>query len=588
VFLTPEGKPFYGGTYFPPSPRYGMPGFRQVLTAVADAWQKRREELQAAGDRLTQVLSQSRTLQPNGTALATDLPSMAAANLLRTLDRNEGGFSDAPKFPQPMTLDFLLQTYTQTGDQALLDAVRLTLTKMTRGGIYDHLGGGFHRYSTDAHWLVPHFEKMLYDNAQLARTYLHAWQVTGDPDYRRVVEETLDYVLREMTAPEGGFYSTQDADSEGEEGKYFLWTPAEVRELLGEEDARLFMSYYQISPGGNFHEAPGKSILHAPQDLATVARALRVAPESLSQALERGRAILFAARMRRLAPGCDDKILAEWNGLMLQALAEAGAALARPDYLRAARRAADFLLERMATRAQDGSLRLYRSCKDRQVRFNAYLEDYASVGLGLLALYEATLDLRWLQTSAAFPEILTRLFADPDGAGFYQTGTEHDALIARRKDLMDNAVPAGNSMAAELLLRLGQLLTRSDYTEQAAGLLESLAEMMVAHPGAFGRLLCAAGYYLRPGYEIAVIGDPLAPPARALLAQVWDRYLPTSVLAACVPGDTAATALIPLLANRSQINGQATAYVCQNYTCNLPVIEPEALAHQLENNDRQK
>jgi uncharacterized protein len=583
VFLTPEGKPFYGGTYYPPTPRYGMPSFRQVLVAVADAWHKRHQELLAAGDRLAEALGRSATIRPGDSKLTPDLPDRAVTELLNGFDGTHGGFGQAPKFPQPMTLDFLLQQYGEARDHATVQAVALTLTQMAHGGIYDHLGGGFHRYSTDAHWLVPHFEKMLYDNAQLVRTYLHAWQVTGDPEYRRVVEQTLNYVVREMTAPEGGFYSTQDADSEGEEGKYFLWSQAEVIELLGPEDARLFMAYYEVTPNGNFRESPGKSILHTPRDANAVAGSLKVEPDSLRQVLDRGHRILFGARTQRVSPGRDDKILAEWNGLMIHAFAEAGASLARQDYLDAAARAADFILTRMTSTANDGTLRMYRSYKDGRARLSAYLEDYAAVGLALLALYESTFELRWLEAAAQVPGVIIQLFFDPSTRGFFQTSGEHEALVVRRKDYMDNALPSGNSLAAELFLRLGRLLERPDYTDYAEGIIQTMAEAMASHPGAFGRLLSAAGFYFRPGYEIAVVGDPAATNTQALLAEIRKRHLPTSVLAGCAPGHTRASEMVPLLAGRAQIEDQATAYVCRNYVCNLPVTGPAALAMQLVN-----
>ncbi len=363
VFLTPQGKPFYGGTYFPPTPRYGMPSFPQLLNAIADAWRNRRRELESAGERMVDVLNRSSGLAPAEAELTPDVLNRAWHGMLRSHDGTEGGFGGAPKFPQPMNLDFLLQSYLRTGDQTTLRAVTLTLHKMAAGGIYDQLGGGFHRYSTDDHWLAPHFEKMLYDNAQLARTYLHAWQVTGDATFRRIVEETLDYVLREMTSPEGGFYSTQDADSEGREGKFFLWTPAEVTALLGPEDAALFCAYFDVTARGNFHEGGASAnILHTSKELAAVARELKVTPERLAQAISRGRVLLFAAREQRVHPGRDDKILAEWNGLMIHAFAEAGAALDRSDYIAAAERAAEFVLTRMGESANQ---RINKSANQR-------------------------------------------------------------------------------------------------------------------------------------------------------------------------------------------------------------------------------
>jgi len=599
VFLTPDGKPFFGGTYFPPEPRYGMPGFRQVLLAVADAWRNRRRELELAGERIAELLGRSVVAGASDAALTPALLERATQGFLRSHDPVEGGFGSAPKFPQPMNLDFLLQRHAHTGDRAALQAALLTLRKMAAGGIYDQLGGGFHRYSTDDHWLVPHFEKMLYDNAQLARAYLHAWQITGDATFRRIVEETLDYVLREMTAPEGGFYSTQDADSEGQEGKFFLWTPSEINALLGPEDGRLFCVCYGVTERGNFREGgPGANILHVGRQPEAIARELGVAPERLAEAVARGRARLFAAREQRVRPGRDDKILAEWNGLMIHAFAEAGAALDRPDYIAAAGRAARFVLEQMAERteppiggATDGQgsdeagwrtgIRLFRTWKDGRAHLNAYLEDYAAVGVGLVALYQATFALHWLEAALALAETVIAHFADDAGGGFFQTSGDHEQLIVRRKEFVDNAVPSGNALAAELLLRLGRLLDRADFIARAAAVLQPMAEAMGQHPLAFGRLLATLDLYLDPGQEIVIVGDRAAADTRRLLAEVWRRYLPHSVLACAAADDVAAQALIPLLAGRGQIGGRATAYVCRNRVCNLPVVEPADLAAQL-------
>jgi len=582
VFLTPDGRPFYGGTYFPATPRYGMPGFRQVLLAVAEAWRERRHELEAAGARLAEALQRSALIRPAGTALDNALLDRAARALLSSFDPQEGGFGDAPKFPQPMNLDFLLHHHLRTGEKQALHALTFTLTRMARGGIYDQLGGGFHRYSTDARWLVPHFEKMLYDNAQLARTYLHAWQVTGEALYRTVAEEMLDYVLREMTSPEGAFYSSQDADSEGVEGKFFLWRPEEVLELLGKEDGRLLCAYFGVTPQGNFREGgTGATILHVARELPALAADLGVSAERLAAAVERGRRVLYAARARRVPPGRDEKVLAEWNGLMIQALAEAGAVLGRKDYLRAAAKAADFVLTRMAG-STDGALRLYRSWTAGRAQLRGYLEDHAAVGLALVELYQATFDLRWLETADALAHTITAYFHDPDAGGFFQTSADHERLVVRRKDFIDNAVPAGNSLAADLFLHLATLLGRPDYVEYAREPLELMAEGMAAQPAAFGRLLCALDRYLNPGLEVAIIGHPEAMDTRGLLAEVRRHYLPNSVLVSCAPDDQAAQARIPLLAGRGLVNGRATAYVCRNYTCRLPVTEPAALAAQLQ------
>jgi hypothetical protein len=493
-----------------------------------------------------------------------------------------------------MSLDFLLRNQQRTGDAMQLKAVTYTLTKMARGGIYDQLGGGFHRYSTDAHWLVPHFEKMLYDNAQLARTYLHAWQVTGNAEFRRIVEETLDYVLREMTSPKGGFYSTQDADSEGVEGKFFLWTPAEVAALLPPDEAALFCGYFDVTSRGNFHEAGRPaSILHVADDLEDAAARLRISEARLAEVIARGRQALLAARAKRIPPGRDDKILAEWNGLMLHAFAEAGAVLDRPDYIAAAERAAAFIVSQMSDGKLQGAdsqspisnlqypIRLFRTYNAGRAHLTAYLEDYAAVGVGLVGLYEATFDLRWLEAAQGVAEAIVMSFSDPAGSGFFQTAADAERLIARRKDFVDNAVPAGNSLAAELFLRLGRLLDRPEYTGHAEGLLRLLAAGMAQQPLAFGRLLCALADHLRPGHEIAVIGDPGAADTQALLAELRRRYRPGDVLALAAPGDTEAQAAIPLLAGRTAVGGRATAYVCRDFVCNLPVTEAEALGQQL-------
>jgi len=593
VFLTPDGRPFFGGTYYPPVPRQGMPGFRQLLRAISEAWQERRRELELAGDRLTDVLNRSQALVPAEASLTTALLDQAARGYMRSLDPYEGGFGDAPKFPQPMNLDFLLQSWRRTADERQLKAVAYTLTKMARGGIYDQLGGGFHRYSTDAHWLVPHFEKMLYDNAQLARTYLHAWQITGEAVFRRIVAETLDYVLREMISPEGGFYSTQDADSEGIEGKFFLWAPDEIIALLGADDGSIINACFDVTSRGNFHEGGrGANILHAEKDLEDAAEALNIPQERLAEIIARGRKILFEARERRVHPGRDEKILAEWNGLMLHAFAEAGALLDRPDYIAAAEKAANFLLDQMtaprdsntesATRNTQHATRLYRTYKDGRAHLDAYLEDYAAVALGLIGLYETTFDLRWLRAAAALAEVIVEKFRDPANGSFFQVSADHERLVARRKDFVDSAVPSGNSLAAELFLRLAMLLGRDDYRGHAEGIFRLMADGMAEQPLAFGRLLCALDLYLNPGQEIALVGDPAADDTQAMLAEVRRRYLPNSVLALWNPGDGFSPDFLPLLAGRVQLEGRTTAYVCRHFVCNLPVTTPDALAGQIE------
>ena len=576
VFLTPDQVPFYGGTYYPPVDRQGMPGFGRVLVSIADAYRNRRDEITRGAEELLGALRRLNEAPAQEGVLGAEILDHAAAHLERALDPVHGGFGGRPKFPASMSLSFLLRHHLRTGDGAALGAVRLTLDRMARGGIYDQLGGGFHRYSVDDRWLVPHFEKMLYDNALLSRVYLDAFLVTGDEFYRRIATETLDYVRREMTDAGGGFYSTQDADSEGEEGKFFVWTPAEVEALLGPEDARLFNRYFDVSPFGNFE---GQSILHVDEDMPTIARLLGVAPERLAAAVERGRRVLFEARERRVKPGRDEKILTAWNGLMLRSFAEAARALGRDDYRAAAVRNAEFLLAELRR-----GERLLRTHKGGESKLNGYLEDYAFVIDGLLALYEATFDRRWFGEARALAETMIAQFWDESRGGFFFTGAAHETLITRTKDFYDNATPSGNSVAAHVLLRLALLAGESRYRELARRTLEPLAPDMRRAPTAFGHLLGALDFYLASPYEVAVVGAPEAPETAALLAEVFGRYLPNKVVALGAPGEAAEG--IKLLEGRDAPGGKATAYVCRNYYCEAPVTEPERLREQLSAADK--
>lgn len=570
VWLTPDGKPFHGGTYYPKEPRYGMPSFQQVLRAVADAYRNRRSQVNGQAERLAAMLRRSASLQADGGELGAEILEEALGQMRQYFDDEDGGFGNQPKFPQPMTLDFALMQHRRTGNLDALYMAELTLEKMAHGGIYDQLGGGFHRYSVDAIWLVPHFEKMLYDNAQLLRTYLHAWQVTQRPLFRRVVEETIDYVLREMTAPGGGFYSTQDADSEGHEGKFFVWSQAEIEALLDPHTAAIFGDYYGVSARGNFE---GKNILSVVRSVEQVARRFQVDEATVRAALEQGRAVLFAHRETRIKPGRDEKILTEWNGLMIHALAECGVALDRPDAVHAARDAAAFILAKMSQ--PDG--RLYRSYKDGQARFNAYLEDYAAFARALLALYEATFELRWLGEATRLAQIMLAQFHDPAG-GFFQTGVDHEQLVARRKDFIDNAIPSGNALAAETLLRLAVLLDKPAYRDEAGRILLMMKDAMARQPTGFGRLLGVLDGYLAPSQEIAIVGAREDAATQALLAEVRRHYLPHTVIALKAPEEAT---VLPLLQGRTLVDGKPAAYVCENFACKLPVTEPAALAQLL-------
>jgi uncharacterized protein YyaL (SSP411 family) len=565
VALTPDGRPFFGGTYYPPTPRHGLPAFRQVLLALAEAWQERRGDVEGSAGEIADHLRQTALAETLGSsgALNDDLIDQALNGLLRSFDSRLGGFGRAPKFPPSMTLEFLLRVYAGRGDSMSLHMAERTLEAMAHGGLYDQVGGGFARYSTDERWLVPHFEKMLYDNALLARVYLHAWQVAGKPLYRRVVEETLDFVRREMRHERGGFYSSYDADSEGEEGKFYVWTADEIRAALGDEAAR-FMAAYGVSEGGNWE---GHNILHVAEDLTGLG--------DLS-GLKEARLKLFNIRARRVPPGLDDKVLTAWNGLMLAAFAEAGRVLDRPDYTATAVANAEFLYATM--RRDDGRLLRSWQAAAGDARYNAYLEDYAFLADGLLALYETTFDPRWFAWARELADLMLAHFSDPAG-GFFDTSDDHEALLHRPKDVQDNATPSGNGMAAHVLLRLGLFTGEGRYWDTAERMVAGLYEPMARYPGAFAHWLGAAAFILSQPLEVAVAGDPAAADTRALLDVAQRAYRPNLVIAA---GEGKAVEVVPLLAGRERLDGRAAAYVCRRFVCRRPVAEPAALTAQLD------
>jgi hypothetical protein len=575
VFMTPDGAPFYGGTYFPPAPRGGMPSFQQLLLTLADAYENRREEVLQSADSVRDYLQATTgAAMPKAETSGTNLLDDAASSLLNQHDDRFGGFGGAPKFPQAMNLEVLLRHHRRTGDRGALAAVETTLRRMADGGIYDHLGGGFARYSVDAYWLVPHFEKMLYDNALLSRLYLEAHQATGDPFYRRIAEETLDYVLRDMTSPEGGFYSAEDADSEGEEGKFYVWTPKEMEGVLDPDDARLALRFWDVTEGGNFE---GKNILNVPRPPEVVADEFGLSPEGLWDRIVGIREKLLAFRGERVRPGRDEKVLAAWNGLMLRAFALAARVTGRGDYREAARRNATFMLENMKTGG-----RLHRSHKDGRARFNGYLEDYAMVADGLVGLYEATFETRWLAEADNLCDAMNELFWDEGRRAFYDTPADHEELVTRPRDVYDNATPSGNSVAVEVMLRLALLLDRNDYRERAGEVLEEMGGGMERIPSAFGRLLSALDFATSGTREIAIIGEPEAPDTKALIDTVYARYLPNKVVAGRAEDDAESAGLIPLLAQRPARDNRATAYVCEGYACQAPTTDPEELARQLD------
>jgi uncharacterized protein YyaL (SSP411 family) len=583
VFLTPDLVPFYGGTYFPPVDRYNIPGFPRLLVGVAQAYHSDPEGVTQTASSVLGELRRMTAARESNDALDVRLLDAAARGVRRTYDPRHGGFGSAPKFPAPMTLELLLRVYRRTRDEELLKMVTHTCRKMAEGGIYDQLGGGFHRYSTDARWLVPHFEKMLYDNAQLSRLYLHIWQLTKGEFFRRVAVETFEYVAREMTdAATGGFYSTQDADSEGVEGKFFVWTPDEISKLLGDEDAKLFSAFYDVTAEGNFEEA---NILNVPRPIEDVARELNVSVERVRVATERGRRLLFDARERRIKPGRDEKMIAAWNGMMLASFAEAAAILERADFRTIALRNAEFLLDKL----RDGA-RLLHVYKDWRAKHHAFLDDYAHVAEGLLTLYETTGEMRYLRESLAFADAMIEEFWDAEDGGFFYAGASGEKLIVRQKDFYDNATPSGNSVAAEVLLRLSALTGREDYRSPAVTVFRLVRDAAERHPSAFGRLLCALDFHLSTSQEIVIVGDTRGAATRALAREVWSRYLPNKIVAQMEGVDSdassaetqAATEIMPLLRERKLIGGRPTAYVCENFACQRPVNDPTELAAQLD------
>ncbi|KAA3658648.1 MAG: thioredoxin domain-containing protein, partial [Chloroflexi bacterium] len=449
VFLTPDGRPFYGGTYYPPTPRFGMPSFLQLMNSIVQAWQTKRADIDRSASDISSHLSHTFALDAQGILLDDSLYSQALITIQGKFDNEQGGFGPAPKFPPSMTLEFLLRLTLQKEDEAARNMVEKTLQKMAYGGMYDQLGGGFARYSTDIHWLVPHFEKMLYDNALLSRVYLHAYQVTDNPLYRRITEETLDFVMREMRHESGGFYSSYDADSEGVEGKFYVWTPAEIREHLG-DGADLFMLYYDVSERGNWE---GNNILNVPREPEEVARMSNLDGETMHARLAAARKKLYAVRSQRIWPGLDDKVLTAWNGLMLASFAEAGRVLNRPDYTDIAVQNAEFLYENMRVKANGRLLRTWKA--GSKAKYNAYLEDYTYLADGLLALYQTTFDERWFVWAQELTDMMLTHFIDEGNGGFYDTSDDHEALLHRPKDVQDNATPSANAMAAHVLLKMG-------------------------------------------------------------------------------------------------------------------------------------
>ncbi|MBA3632252.1 MAG: thioredoxin domain-containing protein [Acidobacteria bacterium] len=568
VFLTPDKLPFFGGTYFPPVNRYNMPSFQRVLLSIAETWRERRDELLHSANEVLGEIRRVGLTDATGAELSKDQLDSALQSFVKYFDAANGGFGGAPKFPPPMSLEFLLRYYKRTGSENALEMVKKTCTKMAHGGIYDQLGGGFHRYTVDAIWLTPHFEKMLYDNAQLARIYLHLFQVTKDEFYKRIAVETLEYVRREMLDKKGGFYTAQDADSEGVEGKFFVWTPEEVTEILGETDAQIFNFYYDVSEDGNFEE---KNILNVKNSIAETAEALKISAEKLKKVLERGREKLFTTREKRIKPFRDEKVLTAWNGLMLATFSEASAILENQDYLEIARKNADFILENLQ---KDGYL--LRSWKDGEAKLNAYLEDYANFADGLIELFQVSGEVKYLKEAKRVADLLITEFWDEEGGAFFFTASNHEELLVRSKDFYDNATPSGNSAAADVLLKLSHLVGDEKYERFAVAVLRLVAPQIRRYPQAFGRSLSVLEFYLYSTKEIVILGEK----GNELEREVWNTFLPNKVLVLAENAEENAE-FIPLLQERKMIDEKPTVYVCENFTCQKPVTAAKELKEQL-------
>ena len=584
IFLTPAGAPFFGGTYFPPVRRHDMPSFREVLGAVRQAWGNSRDKIEESAREVREALERAaigggRRRDANGSAADTpaadrDLAAHAMRALASRFDPVHGGFGGAPKFPQPMLISFLLRHHRRTGNAQALEIALHTLRKMAAGGLRDHLGGGFHRYSVDARWLVPHFEKMLYDNALLARAYLEAWQVTGDGDLRAVCESTLDYVLADLRHPSGGFLAARDADSEGEEGRFYVWTPEEVDAALGADDAPLFRRVYDVSTAGNFE---GKSILNLPHDLDALARAEGLTVGALEAELSAARAKLLGARAARVEPFRDTKVITGWSALLARSLAEAGGALGRADYVDAARACARFTLDSV----RDDQRRLLHVWTDGHAKIPALLEDVAALGNALISLHEATLEGAWLPEIVRLcDDLLTRFWDDEEGV-FYDAPSDGEALIVRAREVTDNAVPSGNSLAVELLLRAARLLDRPDWRAVAERVLVREAPSVGQWPAAFGHLLSSVEEELSDPVEVVIVGGRGEPGTRALLEAVHRPFLPGRVITGAEPGEVPPVPM-PLLEGKIARGARAGAYVCRARVCGPPVGDADGLRKELD------
>ena len=571
VFLTPDLEPYYGGTYFPPEPKYGRPGFGEVVTGLGRAWKEDRENVITRGQQLAKQISTENVMTGE---VKPNVLAKGAGRMLSNYDRRWGGFGQSPKFPHSMDLRVLLRHWRESGEEAALEAVRTTLDRMAEGGIYDQLGGGFHRYSTDEKWLIPHFEKMLYDNGLLIPVYLEGYLATGDENYARIVRGSCEWALREMLTDSGGFASTQDADSEGVEGKFFAWTPEELVEVLGAKHGAWAAAWYGVTDEGNFEH--GTSALWRHQPAQQVADGLHIELDELEAAMNEARIKLFAHRDARVHPGTDDKILASWNGLMISALAQSYQVLGDPRFLDAARGAANYVLRDM--RQEDGAL--FATARNGRAHLNAYLDDYAFMIQGLIDLYESDFDTRWLKEALALEGIVHARFLDKQHGGYFSTGNNHEKLIARLKSPQDGALPSGNGVQALNLMRLAELTGSPELAERAQNTIQSFGAGLNQYPQGFSQLLIAIDFAATGPREIVIAGEPTDPQTRAMLEAVRSRFLPQRVVALSGPNPDAE--LIPLLEGRPAPEVGARAFVCRDFVCKQPAETAEELAAQLD------
>ncbi len=565
VFLTPDGKPFYGGTYFPPKDLYGRPGFERVLLSIADAWKNRRQELADSSQKLSEVLANL----SGPTEKETLSPEMLKGGFdyfKATFDGTNGGFGTAPKFPQPINLSMLLTYWHRTDNTQALQMVEKTLDAMAKGGIYDHIGGGFHRYATDARWLVPHFEKMLYDQALLSKVYLQAYQVTKNQKYATTAREIFEYVLRDMTDTQGGFYSAEDADNEGKEGAFYVWDPEQIKSILDKDEAEIFIAYYGVTEEGNFEE--NKTILNIATSTVQLEKKFQKDHTALMDVLSKARSKIFNERAKRIRPHRDDKIITAWNGLMISSMAYGGAVLQEEKYIRAAERAAIFILANLHKRG-----RLMRYYRDGRAVEPAFLNDYAFTIMGLLDLYGASFEAKWLFEAKMLAEEMIKLFADNEQGGFYLTGRDSEKLIARIKPNSDGVIPSGNSTAAFALLKLGRLTMNQYFTEQGVKVLESFSQQLKQLPAFSTEMLTALNFRLGPTQEIVIAGNADAADTKQMLKLIRNKFLPNAVVLFHEQDNTDSDIYrtIPFIKNQAAIDGKATAYVCENYVCNQPV-----------------